>query len=158
MYVTPRNNKYLGFGYFLLLFASYNHICLKQFEFPFSPKIDTLYCARLIAGCQIKNKGKEMLPGGWNNWWSSKGFRVSGSLKENGPWETLVEDQLVDTTFSGGKRPASLLNFTFKEPVEIQFIKFDLISYWGGSGGGLQYFAAIPATSKGRGREKKLLF
>merc|ERR1712192_312558 len=52
-----------------------------------------------------------------------------------------------DTTFSGGKRPASLLNFTFEEAVEIQFLKFDLISYWGGSGGGLQYFAAIPATS-----------
>ena len=66
-------------------------------------------------------------------------------MKENGPWETLVEDQLVDTT--GGKA-ASLLNFTFDKPVKIQFLKFDLISYWGSLGGALQYFAAIPATSK----------
>ena len=61
-------------------------------------------------------------------------------MNENGPWETLVEDQLVDTT--GGKA-ASLLDFTFDKLVEIKFIKFDLISYWG-AGGGLQYFAAIP--------------
>ena len=62
-----------------------------------------------------------------------------------GPWETLVEDELVNTSW--GER-ASLLNFTFDEPVEIQFIKFDLISYWGTYGGGLQYFAAIAASSK----------
>ena len=65
-------------------------------------------------------------------------------MNENGPWETLVEDQLVDTRGIA----ASLLDFTFDKPVEIQFIKFDLISYWGPYGGGLQYFAAIPATSK----------
>ena len=69
---------------------------------------------------------------------------VLGSLDKNGPWETLLEDQLVDTRAV----VAPLLNFTFDKPVEIQFIKFDLISYWGGGGGGLQYFAAIPATSK----------
>ena len=66
-------------------------------------------------------------------------------MDENGPWVTLVEDQLSDT--SNGQ-PASLLSFTLEEVVEIQFIKFDLISYWGTDGGGLQYFAAIPATSK----------
>ena len=70
-------------------------------------------------------------------------FQVSGSIKENGPWDTLVEDQLIDTRGV----VASLLNFTFEEPVEVQFLKFDLISYYG-LGGGLQYFAAIPATSK----------
>ena len=40
-----------------------------------------------------------------------------------------------------------MLNFTFERPVEIQFMKFDLISFWG-DGGGLQYFAAIPASGK----------
>ena len=64
-------------------------------------------------------------------------------MNENGPWKTLVEDQLIDTRF----KAASLLNFTFDQPVEIQFLKFDLVSYWG-DGGGLQYFAAIPATRK----------
>ena len=96
-------------------------------------------CARLIAGCQIKNIGK-----GDTSGWAIKDFKVSGSMNENGPWETLVEDQLVDTSNGGA---ASRLNFTFDNPEEIQFIKFELISYWG-EGGGLQYFAAIPATSK----------
>ena len=54
-------------------------------------------------------------------------------------------DELVDTS-SG--IAASLLNFTFAQPVEVQFLKFDLVSYWGTTGGGLQYFAAIPVTSE----------
>ena len=103
----------------------------------FTLKLDN--CPRTIDGCRIKNKGK-----GTDDAWATKGFRVSGSKNQDGPWETLVEDELVDTR---GK-PAELLNFTFKEPVEIQFLKFDLISYWGNFGGGLQYFAAILATSK----------
>ena len=75
---------------------------------------------------------------------AAKGFRVSGSVNMGGPWKILLEDELADTR---GK-PAPLLNFTFEEPVEIQYIKFELVSFWGGRGGGLQYFAAIPATSK----------
>ena len=55
-----------------------------------------------------------------------------------------MEDELVDTR----SKAASLLNFTFEEPVEIQFLKFELVSYWGKWGGGLQYFAAIPDTSE----------
>ena len=103
----------------------------------FTLKVDN--CKRLIGGCQIKNKGQ-----GYANYYATKEFRVSGSINENGPWETLVEDQLVDTRHS----PAPLVNFTFEEPVEIQFIKFDLISYWGTNAGGLQYFAAILATGE----------
>ena len=93
-------------------------------------------CTRLIAGCQIKNTGK----GSWN--YGTKDFKVSSSTNENGPWETLVEDQLPYKSDVA----APLLNFTFDEPVEMQFIKFDLVSYWTSYGGGLQFFAAIPAT------------
>ena len=39
-------------------------------------------------------------------------------------------------------KDAPVLNFTFEQPVEIHYIKFDLISFWGVHGGGLQYFAA----------------
>ena len=103
----------------------------------FIMRVDT--CVRLIAGCQIKNIGK-----GWSGRNRvTKEFKVSGSLSENGPWETLVEDQLNDTT---GNKLASLLNFTFERPVEIQFLKFDLVSFWG-NGGGLQYFAPILGTT-----------
>ena len=84
----------------------------------FTLKVDT--CKRLISGCQIKNKGK----GDFSSY-ATKDFRVSVSMHENGPWDTLVEERLVDTR---GKA-ASLLNFTFEKPVETQFIKFDLVSY-----------------------------
>ena len=80
---------------------------------------------------------------------------MKGSLKKSGAWESLWEGELIDTTGGPGGpsaipicKPASLLSFTFEKPVEIQFLKFELISYWGIWGGGLQYFAAIPATSK----------
>ena len=103
-------------------------------------------CPRLIAGCQLKNKGKgdeTELPG----YWATREFRVSGSLNENGPWETLVEDELEDSR----DKAAPLFDFTFKKPVEIQFIRFDLVSYWG-KGGALQHFAAYayPATGNKR--------
>ena len=100
----------------------------------FTLKLDN--CTRLIAGCQIKNLGNEA----WKH--GTREFKVMGSLNQSGPWETLLEKELNDTRL----KPASLLNFFFEEPVEIQFLKFELISYWGDKGGGLQFFAAIPAT------------
>ena len=102
----------------------------------FTLRLDT--CERLIVGCQIKNMGN------WYGRQATKDFRVLGSKNENGPWDTLVVDQLADLR----DKSTSLVSFTFKEPVEIQFIKFELVSFWGDWGGGLQYFAAIPATSK----------
>ena len=106
----------------------------------FTIKVDT--CERNIAGFQIKNKGQGASAG-----IATKDFRVSGSRTENGPWETLWEDQMIDTKDTSGIPPI-LLNFTFKDPVTIKYIKFDMISYWGPYGGGLQFFAAIPATSR----------
>ena len=100
------------------------------------------YCKRIIVGCQIKNIGKG--GGGTSNEWATDEFRVSGSVNETGPWKTLMEAHLADTR--GVNAP--LVNFTFVEPLEIQYIKFELVSYWGDYGDGLQYFAAIPATSK----------
>ena len=32
------------------------------------------------------------------------------------------------------------------DPVELKYLRFELVSYWGTLGGGLQYFAAIPAS------------
>ena len=94
-------------------------------------------CARMIAGCQIKNMGEGAIKNR-----ATKDFRVSGSIHHT--WQTLVKGQFADTS----EKIAPLLNFTFEEPVEIQYLKFELISYWGPNGGGLQYFAAIPATSE----------
>ena len=106
----------------------------------FTLKLDD--CARMIAGCQIKNKGKGSILA-TSSVTATRGFKILGSKNKTGPWEILVEDELIDTR--GGK-PAALLNFSFEKPVEIQFIKFELVSYWG-LGGGLQYFAAIPGEA-----------
>ena len=103
----------------------------------FTLKLDI--CPRRIVGVQLKNKGK-----GLDSIWATKEFIVLGSLDQDGPWEPLVQGQLTDTRF----KTASLVNVTFVEPVEIQFLRFDLVSYWGDFGGGLQYFAAIGATTK----------
>ena len=101
----------------------------------FTLKVDT--CRRLVAGFQIKNKGN-----GSAMWRITREFQVLGSLNMTGPWEILAENELENTR---GK-PAPLLNYTFEKPVEIQFLKFNLVSYWGREGGGLQYFSAIIAT------------
>merc|ERR1712130_1287 len=109
----------------------------------FTIKVDS--CERIIAGFQIKNKGKGADPD-----WVTKAFRVSSSLAESGPWEILVEDEFIDTR---GQTPAALLNFTF-QPKTIQFLKFDLISFWqdhSSYGGGLQYFTPVPADCKESG-------
>ena len=76
--------------------------------------------------------------------WGTKDFRLSGSFNESSPWEPLMEARLNDTR---GKS-APLLKFTFDKPYLVQFLKFDLVSFWGNQGGGLQYFAPIPATGK----------
>ena len=73
---------------------------------------------------------------------STKNFTVSGSLIKDGPWVILAEDRLA---YYSGSKPATLRELKFDEAVEVQFLKFDLVSYWG-RGGGLQYFAAILTT------------
>ena len=101
----------------------------------FTIKVDR--CTRRVQGLQIKNKGK-----GTDTGFATKGFLVSGSFEKNGPWKTLIQDELIDTT---GGRSADLLNFTMDKPVKIKFLKFELVSFWR-EGGGLQYFAPIAAT------------
>ena len=78
---------------------------------------------RGISGFEIKNTV--------HSDWQTRGFRVSGSLNESGPWQPLVEDELDASS--------NLVNFTFDKPVGLQFLKFELLSY-SKHGGGLQYF------------------
>merc|ERR1719237_1488730 len=51
---------------------------------------------------------------------------------------------------------AELLTFTFEQPMKLKYLKFELISYHG-KGGGLQYFAAIPAECEGPGVLKPMV-
>ena len=100
----------------------------------FTIKVDN--CPRKIAGCYIRNTRKGAAGG------STKEFTVSGSLNKDGPWLILAEGRLA---YYSGSKPATLRKLKLDKAVEVQFLKFDLVSYWG-NGGGLQYFAAILTT------------
>ena len=104
----------------------------------FTVKVDP--CARNLTGVQLKNLGR-----GISGNWATKAFKVSGSKKKTGPWQNLVQDEFIDTTRN---REAYLKYFKFAQPVELQYLKFEMVSFWGRSGGGPQYFAPIPVLSK----------
>ena len=84
--ILGETDAYLGNGKTNIWLAEYQ----KTSGQGFTLRLDE--CARLIAGLQIKNIGK-----GYTDAYATKNFKISGSMNENGPWETLVEDQLVDT-------------------------------------------------------------
>ena len=100
----------------------------------FTVRVD--YCARTIAGLRMKNSRNR-------HGCATDEFKVSASLNEEGPWETVVDSRLPGTTHEA----PTLLNFTFEQPLKLKYLKFELISYWG-KAGALQYFAPIPATSE----------
>ena len=62
-------------------------------------------------------------------------------LKKAGRWEELLEVTLEDRRQS--KQPPPLQTFFFKNTTEIRYLWFHLVSFYGKSGGGLQYFAPI---------------
>ena len=116
---------------------NYNYWLAESYEKDgqgFTIKVDN--CPRKIAGCYIRNTGRGAAGT------STKDFTVSGSLNKDGPWVILAEDRLA---YYSGSKPATLRELKFDEAVKVQFLKFDLVSFWG-RGGGLQYFAAIPTT------------
>merc|ERR550517_520627 len=79
---------------------------------------------------------------------ATRSFRVSGVLRDSGPWnpwEQLLEEEF-DNPLTDGAPPPSLQTFYFREAVEVQFLRFDLDSYWGDIGGGLDYFDVITVS------------
>ena len=96
-------------------------------------------CKRWIAGFRIQNKGL-----GSDSNWATKKFGVSSSQNADGPWTALVEAELEEPE---DQKEAELHTFLFDEAKEIQFLKFDVISYWGDAGAGLQYFS--PTLAEG---------
>ena len=93
-------------------------------------------CKQTIAGIRIQNtNGPNM---------GTKNFRISGRLSETDPWgDTLLQEEI------GSKNPAPILTFYFRRPVTLQFLRFELLEFFG-IGGGLQYFSPV-------GKEKTVL-
>ena len=101
-------------------------------------------CKMSIVGVRVKNIAH--VPGGIGRpTRATRGFRVSGVLRDSGPWEPLLEEEFQDPMPEGAPAP-TIQTLHFKEAVEVQFLKFDLDSYWGTTGGGLDYFSVITVS------------
>ena len=81
-------------------------------------------CERNITGLRIRNAVQP---------WASQRFKVSGALDYTGPWIDLVEGELNKTD--------AILTFHFSQPLKVQFLRFDLLSYYSQRGGGLNFFS-----------------
>ena len=62
-----------------------------------------------------------------------------------GPWTLALEKELEDSRQQEDDDPYRLQVMLLDTKVTMQFVKFELIS-WYGNGGGLQYFTVIPET------------
>ena len=91
-------------------------------------------CKLNIAGIRLKNSCCRR---------GTRAFHISGLLEDGGPWVQLLEGELVNAV-APAPNP-KLQTFHFKEAVETQFLKFDVDSYWGPSGG-LNFLQVITVT------------
>ena len=108
----------------------------------FTLKLST--CKMAIVGVRIKNINH--VPRGFTRpTRATQSFRVSGVLRDSGPWEQLLEEEFENPMPYGAPAP-TLQTLYFKEAVEVQFLRFDLDSYWGDVGGGLAYFSVISVS------------
>ena len=74
---------------------------------------------------------------------ATRAFRILGILEESGPWVQLLEGE-----FDEVEKPATptVKTIYFEEAVELQFLRFDLISFWGRHGGGIGIFEVITVS------------
>ena len=86
-------------------------------------------CERNITGLRIQNAAQP---------WSTKGFKVMGALKYTGLWTNLVEEELSETN--------AITIFHFSQLVEVQFLRFELLSHFSQKGGGLSFFSPLAGS------------
>ena len=67
--------------------------------------------------------------------WAAEKFKVTGSLKKNGPWISLVDGKLEVSSDEQ--------IFNFGRTRLLRFFKFELLSYARQRGGGLQFFSIL---------------
>jgi len=99
-------------------------------------------CKINVAGVRLKNT----MNGELRNRAVRK-FRVSGFQEGNSRWHwvQLLQEEL-ENPLSTEAPPSELETFYFSEVVQLQLLKFDLDSFWGTLGGGLEYFAVITVS------------
>ena len=80
-------------------------------------------CKRKITGFRIQNAAVLH---------ASKSFRVSGASDFNDRWNNLLQGIFEENSLG--------VTFHLNQPVEVRFVKFEVLSSNGGRGGGLQSF------------------
>ena len=96
--------------------------------------IMNLGCSKTVSSVSLKNTHN-----GRHRDRSTKKFRILGSTTNNGPWQELLVANLED---SRQQDPPPLQQLMFANSAVVSFIKFELLEFYGVSGG-LQYFAVI---------------
>ena len=123
-----------------------NHWLAKDEYTGHSFTIKLSICTASVVGVRVKNIAH--VPHEQTNvppTRAARRFRISGVLRESGPWEPLLEEEFENPLTEGAPEP-TLQTLYFKEAVEVQFLRFDLDSYWGDVGGGLDYFSVIKVS------------
>ena len=100
----------------------------------FTLKLDS--CRVNIAGIRLKNTCTTHC----NR--ATRAFRIQGILRDGGPWVHLLAGELEKPEKAPAPAP-TVQKLYFNETVEVQFLRFDLDSFWGVSGG-LNFFQVIP--------------
>ena len=105
-------------------------------------------CNLAVAGIKIKNARHTQ------NKRATKVFRVSGSLEDNDTWEPLLEEEFSDPFSTGAPTVETHL---FENAVELKYVRFDIDSFFGSKGAGLDYFAVITLSGNSLLQHIKLL-
>ena len=102
----------------------------------FTLKLST--CSLGVAGVLIKNARFKSSA----SQRATRGFSVSGSLMEDGPWKPLLEKEFDDPFADKAPTPV-VQTFYLEEVAKVKYLRFDLKSYWKAYGGGLDFFGVI---------------
>ena len=92
-------------------------------------------CKLNVAGIRLKNSCCTR---------GTRAFHIFGILEDCGPWVQILEGELDSPRSSGFPAPP-LKTFYFEEAVQVQFLRLDLNSHWGLSGG-LNFLEVIPVS------------
>ena len=92
-------------------------------------------CSVSIAGVLIRNVNHGLVR-------ATRAFRISGSLNQSGTWKKLLQKEIESPLTPGAPAP-TIETFYFNETMEMKYLRFDFDNYWGGLGGGLDFFAVI---------------
>ena len=99
-----------------------------------------LGCNKTVVGVNLRNTQNADF-----NDRSTKKFRIFGSVHKNGPWQELLVVDLVD---SRRQNPPPLQQLMFPNSAVVSFVKFELLDYYGSSGG-LQFFeVTVPSNQR----------